>query len=98
MNLAALTTLGLETLSPNVHPLSGSLPIYIDTDTAHWEVTGLRVNIGARTLAVDSAVVFKAFPYGTNQTTPLLLFGTASFIDRTIVVSYSSQHFCVGQP
>jgi len=97
MNLAALTALGFDTLtSPNVHPVSFGATV--GNDPARWEVTGIRVTVGTHTLAVDSATVYQDLPYEPTNTTATLGLGTISFIDRTIVVSYSSQHFCVGQP
>ena len=99
MNLAALTALGFDTLSPNVHSLSNlSYTNIIGSDTARWGVTGLRVTIGARTVAIDSAIVYRKLSLSSTPTTPILALGTAAFIDRTVFLSYSSQHFCVGQP
>ena len=92
MNLAALTALGLDTLSPNVHPVTFSASL--GNEVARWEVTGITITVGTRALAADSATIYSTMGYNTAE----FDLGTETFNDRTLVISYSSKNVCVGQP
>ncbi|MHB2034936.1 MAG: hypothetical protein ACYCVE_16440 [Gemmatimonadaceae bacterium] len=99
MNIPAARALGITRHSPGVQllPPDSSLAYPGTGPMRNYEVTGLHVRVGIRTLTAGPAIIVQRIPEYFDENLPELDLGLDAFRDRKLFVSYSTGQVCVGR-